>query len=161
MEHLRYRLRKLLLLLLEAVDPRREGDAISAGDLPQVITAAGYGPQDLADLLAALHGRWEPQRGGEVWLAARQCARASRRALRQMGDREDELLTVPAFGYLLGLVRTGQITAEQMETLIQFAQLVPDGPLTPHDLSPLLDRVVFAERAPDRPGGPRAHGRPH
>ncbi|HOX26402.1 MAG TPA: hypothetical protein PLL30_07450 [Candidatus Krumholzibacteria bacterium] len=161
MEHLRYRLRKLLLLLLEAVDARQAGSACAASDLPGIIAAAGYGPQDLADLLAALHGRWHPQADRPAWLAAQRVARPSRQSLRQMGPREEELLTVPAFGYLLDLVRTGQITAEQMETLIQFAQLVPDGPLTPAELGPLLDRVIGAGREDRRSRGLGGGDRPH
>ncbi len=77
-----------------------------------------------------------------------------------MGQREDELLTVPAFGYLMGLVTSRQISAEQMESLIQYAQLAPDAPLGPDDLAPLLDRVVFAEQSSDAGlagGSGRAH----
>jgi len=63
-----------------------------------------------------------------------------------MGAREDEVVTVPAFGYLLELVRTDQITAEQMESLLQFAQLVPGQPMSPGEISGLLERVVVSER---------------
>ena len=146
MEHLRNRLRNLLLLLLEAIDTRQDGPVTSHEDVRQLIAAAGYGEEEMQDLLTWLQDRHRSGDREETWLSARLVAQAGRKTLRQMGSREDELLTVPAFGYLLDLVRTGQITAEQMESMIQFAQLVPEGPLTPGDLSPLLDRVVFAER---------------
>ena len=154
MEHLRNRLRDLLLLLLEALDTRQDGPVSDPEDVRQLIAAAGYGEQEMQDLLTWLQDRQRSDDTEETWLSARLVARAGHKTLRQMGSREDELLTVPAFGYLLDLVRTSQITAEQMESMIQFAQLVPDGPLTPDDLSMLLDRVVFAERhtGPDRIG---------
>ncbi len=154
MEHLRNRLRDLLLLLLEALDTRQDGPVSDPEDVRQLIAAAGYGEQEMQDLLTWLQDRQRSDDTEETWLSARLVARAGHKTLRQMGSREDELLTVPAFGYLLDLVRTSQITAEQMESMIQFAQLVPDGPLTPEDLSMLLDRVVFAERhtGPDRIG---------
>jgi hypothetical protein len=85
--------------------------------------------------------------GESAWLSSRLVNRAGEQTLRQPGQREDELLTPGAFGYLLDLVRTEQITAEQMESLIQFAQLAPGGPLTVGELGSLMDRVVFAEPA--------------
>lgn len=146
MEHLRTRLRELLLLLLEAIDARQEGGGMGLREIREMSAAAGFAEQDMQDLLNWLHDRWEPAAGEPAWLATRLVGQASAGSLRQMGPREDELLTPGAFGYLLDLVRTGQITAEQMETLIQFAQLVPDGPLTTGDLDSLMDRVVFAPR---------------
>ncbi len=87
---------------------------------------------------------------------------ASRTAVRLQAEPERDVLSVPAFGYLTTLVRTGQITAAQMETLIQFAQRLAESPLAPGDLDPLLDHIVFAHRAgPLRwhaaEGGTRAH----
>jgi len=146
MEHLRTRLRDLLLLLLEAIDARQEGARAGLREIREMAEAAGFAEQDMQDLLDWLHDRWEPAAGQPAWLATRFVGRASAGSLRQMGSGEDELLTPEAFGYLLDLVRTGQITTEQMETLIQFAQLVPDGPLNPDDLDALMDRVVFATR---------------
>ena len=143
MEHLRERLRNLLLLLLEAIDARQEGQAMLPDDLREMISAAGYGEQEMSELMSLLNGRWAASSEEEAWLSSRQLGRASRHSLRQMGPGEDELITVPAFGYLLDLVRTEQLTAEQMESLIQFAQLAPSGPLTTRDLSQLVDRVVF------------------
>jgi hypothetical protein len=144
MEHLRDRLRNLLLLLLEALDGRRDGPDVGPAEMREMVAAAGYGDEDMLELLDWLRSRWEPDAAGEAWLSTRLVGRASEVALRQMGQREDELLTPAAFGYLLDLVRTGQITAEQMESLIQFAQLAPEGPLAPADLATLVDRVVFA-----------------
>ena len=62
---------------------------------------------------------------------------------------------------LLRLVRTRQITAEQMESMIQFAQLAPEGPLSPGDLTPLLDRVVFDDPGGQWHGGHELFGRAH
>ncbi|MBD3221117.1 DUF494 family protein [bacterium] len=142
MEHLRTRLRRLLLLLLDALENREDEHRVSSADLRELMRAVGLDDDDLEELL-----QWSGQRSliepGEAWLSANLVNRASDSALRLMGQREDELVTVAAFGYLLRLVRTRQITAEQMESMMQFAQLVPEGPLSPGDLSPLLDRVVF------------------
>jgi len=145
MEHLRHRLRELLLLLLEALAASADRPA-EGEDLRALAATTGLEERDLHDLLAWLDELWPDDEPGDAWLSARRYARASEGALRQMGQREDELLTVPAFDYLLRLVRTGQITAEQMEALIQFAQLAPGAPLDTRDLTPLLDRVVFAGR---------------
>jgi uncharacterized protein Smg (DUF494 family) len=144
MEHLSTRLRELLLLLLEAMDARQESESAGVREIHQMVAAAGFGEQEVEDLLHWLRSRWEPEPGETAWLTTRQVAQASVGALRQLGAREDELLTPEAFGYLLGLVRERQITAEQMETLIQFAQLSPDAPLTTAHLDELVDRVVLA-----------------
>jgi len=147
MEHLRHRLRDLLLLLIESLVDDEDQAGAGGLELRALLSAAGLQDEDLHDLLA-----WMGDPAGhdglpdDAWLTARRYGRASDGALRLMGQREDEFLTVGAFDYLLRLVRTGQITAEQMESLIQFAQLVPDGPLTEGELTPLLDRVVFADR---------------
>ena len=143
MEHLRTRLRDLLLLLLEAIDARQEGAESGTREIHEMIAGAGFGEQDMRELLGWLQARWEPAMGEPAWLATRQVNRASAGALRLMSPHEDDLLTPEAFGYLLDLVRTDQITAEQMESLIQFAQLAPDGPLTVHEVDALMDRVVF------------------
>ncbi|MEZ4388724.1 MAG: hypothetical protein R3D98_14370 [Candidatus Krumholzibacteriia bacterium] len=156
MEHLRTRLQHLLLLLLDALEGQDEAAALTVADLRELLTGAGLDDRDLADLWRRFHDR-ELGGGGETWLAARQLGLASRRSLRLMGEREDELLTVQAFGYLIGLVNARQISAEQMESLIQYAQLAPDAPLGPQDLAPLLDRVVFADRAPVVRRTDRAH----
>jgi len=153
MEHLRTRLRHLLLLLLDALEDRDEEQALSVADLRELLGGAGLAEDELSELLHWFHDR-NAHLGDESWLSAQRVELASDQALRQMGSEEDSLLTVPAFGYLLKLVRTRQISAEQMEMLIQFAQLVPDGPLGLEDLPPLLDRVVFT----DQPGSSPAYG---
>ena len=156
MEHLRNRLRNLLELLLEALDTRQEVSNYGSDEMQEMIAAAGYRDADMQELLAWLQNRWEPALGQSAWLSSRLVNRAGGQTLRQLGQREDELLTPGAFGYLLDLVRTGQISAEQMESLIQFAQLAPEGPLTVGELTSLMDRVVFAEPAGR---GPTVFGR--
>jgi len=162
MEQLRNRLRNLLELLLEALDARQEGVSYETDQMQEIVAAAGYRDEDMQELLAWLQNRWTPgmvdpamvdsdmvdsNMGESAWLSSRLVSRAGGQTLRQPGQREDELLTPGAFGYLLDLVRTKQITAEQMESLIQFAQLAPGGPLTVGELASLMDRVVFAEPA--------------
>jgi uncharacterized protein Smg (DUF494 family) len=146
MEHLRERLSRLLLLLLGTLESQRDGLALEPEEVMKLLAGAGYGEQDLQDLWNWLHGRWTPTGQQPAWLSSQLGARASQEALRLMGAREDEVVTVPAFGYLLELVRTDQITAEQMESLLQFAQLVPGQPMTPGEISGLLERVVVSER---------------
>ena len=167
MEHLRNRLRNLLELLLEALDARQEGVDYESEEMQDIVAAAGYRDEDMQELLVWLQNRWapgvvepgvvdpgvvdpgvvDPRFGGSAWLSSRLVSRAGVQTLRQPGQREDELLTPGAFGYLLDLVRTGQISAEQMESLIQFAQIAPEGPLSVGELSSLMDRVVFGEPA--------------
>jgi len=146
MEHLRHRLSDLLLLLLGTLETQQEGQALQPAEILKLVSGAGYQAQDLQDLWDWLQDRRDAAERPQ-WLSSQQVGRASRRALRQMGPREDEAVTVPAFGYLLELVRTGQITAEQMESLIQFAQLVPDGPLSSRELCLLWERIMVGERA--------------
>jgi hypothetical protein len=146
------------MLLLEVLAMPREEHEAGGEELRALIAGAGLEEEDLHDLLTWLGARDTDGELGEAWLSARRYARASEGSLRLMGQREDELLTVPAFDYLLRLVRTGQITSDQMESLIQFAQIAPGGPLTPGDLTPLLDRVVFSDRRDDSALGPeRTH----
>lgn len=161
MEHLRNRLKHLMLLLLDVLDEREHAHSVTMDDLSDLLGRSGVSDKDLEDLLSWLRNRGPANTSGEVWLSARQCNCASDGALRVMGPREDELLTPAAFGYLLGLVRTGQIAAEQMESMIQFAQLVPDGPLERSDLPPLLDRVVFQDGLDERLAGVLDGGRTH
>jgi hypothetical protein len=160
MEHLTIRLKRLLLLLLDALESRDDEHAMSAADLRELMLAVGLGDEELDALLSWSRDRWAAETE-DTWLAASLHGRASISALRQMGAREDEFLTVPAFDYLLRLVRTRQITAEQMEALIQFAQLAPEAPLTPGDLTPLLDRVVFRDADAAWPGDSETYGRAH
>jgi uncharacterized protein Smg (DUF494 family) len=146
--------------MLDALENREDEHRVTAADLRELMRAVGLDDDDLEELL-----QWTGQRPllepGESWLATNLVNRASDSALRQMGQREDELVTVAAFGYLLRLVRTRQISAEQMESMMQFAQLVPEGPLSPRDLSPLLDRVVFHDPGQGWIDGGEAHGRAH
>jgi hypothetical protein len=90
------------------------------------------------------------------------CLRPGRGTVRLQAELEREVLTVPAFGYLVNLVRTGQISAEQMESLIQFAHQLAGNPLDPADLAPLLEHVVFARGHRGQPWRAAENGeRPH
>jgi hypothetical protein len=161
MENQRNRLRRLLLLLLGALDRQREGLELHADEVMTLLEGAGYAEADLDDLWRWLQARGAAAADEPAWLSSQLCGRASPCTLRQMGTREDEVVTVPAFGYLLELVRSGQISAEQMESLLQFAQLVPGGPLATGDLAPLLERVIVSDRDGWAVGGVGASERAH
>lgn len=161
MDHLRYRLGRLLLLLMGTLDSRREELDLAPDEVMTLLEGAGYGEQDLQDLWQWLHGRWAPAEGRPAWLSSSLYAEASSQSLRLMGTSDQDAVSVPAFGYLLELARTEQITGEQMEALLQFAQLVPGGPLSTGEVTRLLERVVAGERGGwyGDAGGPgeRAH----
>jgi len=146
MDHLRYRLGRLLLVLMGTLDSRRADLDLAPDEVMTLLEGAGYGEQDLHDLWQWLHGRWTPADGGPAWVSSSLYGEASAQSLRLMGASDEDSVTVPAFGYLLELARTGQITGEQMEALLQFAQLVPGGPLSTGEVTRLLERVVAGER---------------
>lgn len=143
MEHLNRRLRRLLQILLGVLDSPSPPASLLPGEFVALLSGAGYGEQDLQDLWRWLRGRWEPTAEGPAWLSSRLAAKAHSQSLRSLGMREDDLLTVPAFGYLLELVRSRQISAEQMEALIQLSQLVPGGPLSAQDIAQMLEQVML------------------
>jgi uncharacterized protein Smg (DUF494 family) len=147
MEHPRHRLSRLLLVLLGALESPHARQDLQPADLLALLAGAGFGEQDLHDLWRWLRSRGHVEAERETWLSSEVAGRAGRATLRAFGPREDELLTVPAFGYLLELVRSGQITAEQMEALIQLAQIVPETPLSRWDVAHLLEQVIAGEHA--------------
>jgi len=62
---------------------------------------------------------------------------------RHFSPVEQTSLTPEARGYLLSLVRSEQITRDQMELMIQYVSLYWDVPVGITDVSDLLDQVVF------------------
>ncbi len=161
MPYLRQRLSRLLLVLLGTLDRADARQDLQPSELMTLLSGAGYQEQDLQDLWSWLQGRWSPSAEQPNWLSSRQAAKATPRALRLLGEREDDLLTVPAFGYLLELVRSRQITAEQMESIIQLTQLVPGGPLSAGDIAALLEQVMLAEQSSARALSPYRSERAH
>jgi hypothetical protein len=134
-------LRKLLLYLLAALDQETTG--AGDGDLAELAAAHGLENLDVASLLEWIESRWPV---GEIpgFGLEPPFQRPGQGTVRLQAELERDVLTVPAFGYLMDLVRTGQISAEQMESLIQFAHQLASVPLDPADLAPLLEHVVFA-----------------
>ena len=160
MEPLRDRLRRLLTLLLEALDDSGELE-LDAADARELAVASGFELEDLDQLQAWLHGQREPL---ELAAAAEPLVPGAERSdasVRLLSGFEAASLSVPAFGYLVELVHRGQISAAQMESLIQFAQLTGVGPLAPVDLEPLLDHVLFAQGRRQPPWQPGGDGRLH
>ncbi len=159
MESRRDDLRNLLLYLLEALDQEDAGaDGAALADLAD---AHGLESLDIAALLEWIESRWPV---GDIagYGAEPPCQRPGRGTVRLQAELEREVLTVPAFGYLMDLVRTGQISAEQMESLIQFAHQLAGNPLDPADLAPLLEHVVFARGRGGQAWRLGEHGeRPH
>lgn len=134
-------IRNLLLYLLAALD--QEAAGATGDDLADLADDHGLESLDIAALLEWIESRWPV---GEIlgYGLEPPCQRPGLGSLRLQAELEREVLTVPAFGYLMDLVRTGQISAEQMESLIQFAHQLASNPLDPADLAPLLEHVVFA-----------------
>jgi uncharacterized protein Smg (DUF494 family) len=157
METRRDDLRNLLLYLLEALDQEGAG-----GDaLAELADEHGLESLDIGALLEWIESRWPV--GDTLGFGLEPpCQRPGRGTVRLQAELEREVLTVPAFGYLMDLVRTGQISAEQMESLIQFAQQLVSSPLAPADLAPLLDHIVFARGHRGQPWRAAENGeRPH
>jgi uncharacterized protein Smg (DUF494 family) len=159
METRRDDLRNLLLYLLEALD---QEDAGASGEaLADLADEHGLESLDIGALLEWIESRWPV---GDVlgFAVEPPCQRPSWGTVRLQAELEREVLTVPAFGYLVDLVRTGQISAEQMESLIQFAQQLVSSPLAPADLAPLLEHIVFARGRRGQPWRAAENGeRPH
>jgi uncharacterized protein Smg (DUF494 family) len=159
MESRRDDLRNLLLYLLAALDQEAAG---ADGDaLADLADQHGLESLDIAALLEWIESRW-PVGDGVAFGLEPSCQQPGQGTVRLQAELEREVLTVPAFGYLMDLVRTGQISAEQMESLIQFAHQLASNPLAPGDLAPLLEHVVFARGRRGQAWRATEHGeRPH
>jgi uncharacterized protein Smg (DUF494 family) len=141
-------LRDLLMILREALGDPGSGDAGRRTDLQDRLAAAGYdGPtlQVLLDWVASLsHSPLHPD-----WMDAGLSEGAAGYGVRFYGEQEQQVFTPPAFGYLLDLCQEGQITRQQMESLIQYASLVSMAPLDRRGVEHLLDQVFFASFGSD------------
>jgi len=144
MEPLRDRLRRLLTLLLEVLDDTGGDLELDAADARELAAASGFDQEDLDRLQAWLRGHRDPLGLDDAADPLEPGLPRSRGSVRLLSAPEADALSVGAYGYLVELVHRGQITAGQMESLIQFAQLTGAGPLAPADLEPLLDHVLFA-----------------
>lgn len=150
-------LRRLLHFLLDALAAEEAG----ADSLAELAHDQGVADLDIGALLAWIESRWP---GGGIYDGDLDppCLRPGRGTVRLQAEQEREVLTVPAFGYLMDLVRTEQISAQQMESLIQFAHQVAGDPLDTADLAPLLEHVVFSGGGRGQAWRAADHGeRPH
>lgn len=156
METVRERLKQLLMILLEAIETGEEPGRLDRGLFADRIGQAGYDVAEIGGILDWLEDHWLAAARAE----ARDLPEAPAAAggLRAFGENEQQFLTPEAFGRLLDLRRNGQITAQQMESLIHYASLVSETPVDRSELEQLLDRLLFS--FPGRPSGePPAAGR--
>lgn len=156
MESTRQRLRNLLIILLEAIASGEEDVWLDRQRFQDLVAAAGYDDSDIDGVLDWLEDQWLPVARG-AWPATGAERMSDSRGVRLFGEDEREFLTPDAFGYLLSLRRAGQITHQQMETLIHYASLVSLLPLERQEVDQLLERVLFSPPGRD-PLGPPAAG---
>ena len=64
---------------------------------------------------------------------------------RLFSDREETVMTRSARGYLLSLVRDGQLNRLQMELIVHYVSFFWDAPVGVRDVEILLDQVVFGQ----------------
>ncbi len=156
MDTVRERLKQLLIILLEAIEAGEEPGRLDRGLFADRIGRAGYDEAEISGILDWLEDHWLAAARAE----ARELpdAPATAGGVRAYGENEQEYLTPEAFGRLLDLRRRGQITPQQMESLIHYASLVSETPLDRGEVEQLLDRILFS--FPGRaPGDPPAAGR--
>ncbi len=151
METARERLKDLLIILLEAVSTPGGELGLDTQKFRQMVAEAGYDVADLGGILTWLKSQMNP-RGtlGGAWPPLEEVVRSH--GVRLFGEEERACLTPAAFGYLLELVLTGQISRSLMEALIHHASLVADLPLQRQELIQLIDQVCFQAHSRIHPG---------
>jgi len=151
METARERLKDLLIILLEAVSSPGSELGLDMQKFREMVADAGYDVADLGGLLSWLKSQMNPLGPfAETRLFVEEIARS--RGVRLYGEEERGFLTPPAFGYLLELLLSGQISRSQMEALIHHASLVADLPLQLPELVELIDQVCFQARGRSHSG---------
>jgi uncharacterized protein Smg (DUF494 family) len=146
MESAQQRLKNLLLILLESLATYGDGLALDRRRFHDLAAAAGYDAVDVGGILDWLEGQWLS--GSRPWLSAEPVANmGSPSGVRCYGDPDRQALEPAAFGYLLRLVKAGQLSRGQMEQLLQHAGLVAATPLDNRELDVLIDQVVFGRAA--------------
>jgi uncharacterized protein Smg (DUF494 family) len=153
METGRDRLKSLLIILLEVIGAGEGPVRLDRKRFEDRVLAAGFDDEDLSDVLDWLQNQWlpvvQPLAG-----AAPDRTLENARGPRLLGEDERAYLDPDAFGLLLGLQAAGEITRQQMESLIGYASLVADTPLSRSAMGELVDQIFFLvpnERPPTLP----------
>ncbi len=148
----RGKLKHLLVLLLEALSG---GAEVSAGRLERLrerLVASGLGEEDVHLLLDWIEEHLLPD-PRQDWPQPPLPEAPSDKTFRAFGEMEGEYLTRDGLGLLLDLFNTGQIDRAQMEALLQYSSHIAFRPLTPYDLEPILEQVLFRPGRPGLTGG--------
>lgn len=142
----------LLVLLLEALSGGAEVSAARLARLRERMTASGLNDEDVYALLDWVEEHLLPDPRQE-WPQEPVPDAPSDKAFRMFGEMEGEYLTKDGLGMLLDLFNTGQINRAQMEALLQYSSHIAFRPLTPYDLEPILEQVLFRPGRPGLTGG--------
>lgn len=142
----------LLVLLLEALSGGAEVSAARLARLRERMTASGLNDDDVYALLDWVEEHLLPDPRQE-WPQEPAPDAPSDKAFRMFGEMEGEYLTKDGLGMLLDLFNTGQINRAQMEALLQYSSHIAFRPLTPYDLEPILEQVLFRPGRPGLTGG--------
>lgn len=142
----------LLVLLLEALSGGTEVSAARLSRLRERMTASGLVEEDVHALLDWVEEHLLPDNRTE-WPQEPQLDAPSDKSFRLFGEMEGEYLTRDGLALLLDLFNTGQIDSAQMEALLQYSSHIAFRPLTPYDLEPILEQVLFRPGRPGLTGG--------
>lgn len=142
----------LLVLLLEALSGGAEVSAARLAKLRERMTASGLNDEDVYALLDWVEEHLLPD-PRQDWPQEPVPDAPSDKAFRMFGEMEGEYLTKDGLGMLLDLFNTGQINRAQMEALLQYSSHIAFRPLTPYDLEPILEQVLFRPGRPGLTGG--------
>ncbi|MBM4131307.1 DUF494 domain-containing protein [bacterium] len=148
----RGKLKHLLVLLLEALSGGTEVSAARLSRLRERIAASGLVEEDVHVLLDWIeeHLLADPRAD---WPREPLPDAPSAKSFRLFGEPEGEYLTRDGLALLLDLFNTGQIDSAQMEALLQYSSHIAYRPLTPYDLEPILEQVLFRPGRPGLTGG--------
>jgi uncharacterized protein Smg (DUF494 family) len=152
MERERGKLKHLLILLLEALSANPEAGASHLSRLQEKADAAGLHEDDVHDLLDWIENNLLPDQRHD-WPDYAQPEAPSLGSFRHFGDMEKEYLTPAGMGLLLELFNSGQVDRVQLESLLQYSSQLAYRPLTPYDLEPVLEQVLFRPGRPGLTGG--------
>ena len=142
----------LLVLLLEALSGGAEVSAARLTRLRERMTASGLVEDDVHALLDWIEEHLLPE-NRQDWPQEPLPDAPSDKAFRLFGEMEGEYLTRDGLGLLIDLFNTGQIDRTQMEALLQYSSHIAFRPLTPYDLEPILEQVLFRPGRPGLTGG--------
>jgi len=152
MELERGKLKHLLILMLEALSANPEDATSQLSRLQEKAEAAGLHEDDVHDLLDWIENHLLPDPRYD-WPEHQQPEAPSQSSFRHFGDMEKEYLTPAGMGLLLELYNSGQVDRLQLESLLQYSSQLAFRPLTPYDLEPVLEQVLFRPGRPGLTGG--------